>query len=87
MEHDIINIEPLAEIFNACDADEGWARGMHQLHDAYIDYLSESLFEDAGTENTISGQYFCGCDVCWTREILSLVVSQVVDACRKGLVR
>ena len=64
-----------------------WAQKMEVGLQDYMASLWDSLdqewesFDDAveSTELTISGQYFCGCDDCVSRETILYLIPHIID--------
>lgn len=67
--------------------DEDWVR---KLQDDFAEYM-ELCWQDATKEledgvefTTISGQPFCGCEVCETRETLAFFIPRILTASQEG---
>jgi hypothetical protein len=55
-----------------------WAEDLQQGLSEYMMTLFNSIDEDVDVD-TLSGQPFCGCDVCEYREILSYVTPIIIN--------
>lgn len=67
--------------------DEKWAEQLSKDYDDYMWSCESSVDgEEPDDFTTLSGQPFCGCSTCYTREQLLFLVPRVIDAYKKGLV-
>ena len=62
-----------------------------ELEDEYTTYMANcestidsDFYEENNDFQTLSGQPFCGCDVCYTREQLFFLVPRIIDAYKTG---
>jgi len=66
--------------------DPEWAQELEKGVEEYTDMLLEAVFD--GTEDeigeTLSGEPFCGCPVCFWREALFYLVPRIIDAYEEG---
>lgn len=70
--------------------DQAWAQ---ELQAGVAEYLDELIFgvdadydDDEEPRDTETGLPFCGCDVCYWREVLAYVTPRVMLAAEKGQV-
>lgn len=64
--------------------DVEWAREMeHALEDYMMDCFS-SLDDDDENFETVSGEPFCGCGTCESREQLFFVAPKIIKAFQEG---
>ena len=62
--------------------DKDWAEELQQGVDEYIDKLQSWYVygEEEGEEpEPISGQPYCGCEVCYWREVLAFVAPRIMN--------
>ena len=66
--------------------DEKWAEDLQERLDLYMDQLAESV-NDEDPENsfeTLSGEYFCGCSNCYSRESLTFIANEILLGAQSG---
>lgn len=66
--------------------DEKWAEDLQERFDLYMDQLAECV-DNEDPENsfeTLSGELYCGCSVCYTREIITFVSKEVLLGAQSG---
>lgn len=65
--------------------DEKWASEVQAGLSEYIDNLIYGVDSDEEEyHETESGQPFCGCDVCYWREVLTYATSRILEGQRQG---
>jgi hypothetical protein len=57
--------------------DEKWAEELQTNVEEYLMLLQDSIDEDEDME-TLSGQPYCGCNVCYFREMLFFIAPKVM---------
>jgi len=57
--------------------DEKWAEELQTNVEEYLMLLQDSIDEDEDME-TLSGQLYCGCNVCYFREMLFFIAPKVM---------
>lgn len=57
--------------------DEKWAEELQANVEEYLMLLQDSIDEDEDME-TLSGQPYCGCNVCYFREMLFFVSPKIM---------
>jgi tRNA G10 N-methylase Trm11 len=69
--------------------DEAWAK---KLEEDFETYMSECMeFADADEseldENfeTVSGEPYCGCSTCYSREVIMFLMPRIIDAYKAGI--
>jgi hypothetical protein len=62
--------------------DEDWGDGLQRGHDEYMDLLYASSEEEPIAD--ITGEPFCGCDVCERRASWSYLLIHGIEAYREG---
>jgi hypothetical protein len=65
--------------------DTDWAKELERDYADYINACFESLEEDEEFE-TITGQIFCGCEACCSREQLCFLTPRIIRAYKEGKV-
>lgn len=65
--------------------DTAWAKDLEQSYEAYMEKCFDSVEEDIEFQ-TLSGDIFCGCQTCITREQLFFLVPKIIEGYKKGLV-
>ena len=63
-----------------------WSRELERDFQEYIFACEESIDEEEHFA-TLSGEYFCGCSVCYTREQLFFLTPRIIEAYEKGFVK
>ena len=63
--------------------DEKWASEVQAGLSDYIDNLIYGV-DDEEPLDTESGHLFCGCDVCYWREVLTYTTSRILEGQRQG---
>lgn len=66
--------------------DESWAKQLEASLSEYVDALLSGVDDDTSQTDTETGQVFCGCDVCYWREILAYVTPRIIDGFLNGQV-
>lgn len=61
------------------------------LEDQYTTYMANcestidaEMYDETNDFQTLSGQPFCGCDVCYIREQLFFLVPRIIEAYKTG---
>lgn len=84
-------MDPSALVFDTFTADAEWAEKLDRNVNDTIGHLmdlvdgEEDGISEGGIE-TPSGEPFCGCETCVTREIIVLTIAATLDGVREGLV-
>ena len=65
--------------------DTGWARNLEFEYVEYINACFESIEEDEHFA-TLSGEPFCGCETCCSREQLCFLTPKIIKAYKEGKV-
>lgn len=63
--------------------DEKWAEEVQAGLSEYIDTLIYGIDED-DQPDTETGMIFCGCDVCYWREVLAYATTRILDGQKQG---
>lgn len=66
-----------------------WSQQLEVAYNAYMESLYEHIDWSEGEpepEPTLSGEPFCGCDTCWTREQLYFLVPYIITGYLEGKV-
>ena len=63
-----------------------WSRQLERDYSEYIFACEESIDEEEHF-GTLSGEYFCGCSVCYTREQLFFLTPKIIEGYKKGFVK
>lgn len=65
--------------------DQNWAKNLEAEYEDYM-WNCESAVdgEEEDDFTTLSGQPFCGCQTCYTREQLMFLVPRIVQALKEG---
>jgi len=65
--------------------DTSWSKTLEQTFEGYI-WNCESIIDGEEPDNftTLSGEPFCGCSTCYTREQLFFLVPQIIRAYKEG---
>lgn len=66
-----------------------WSKELEQAYECYQDSLYEHIDWQEGEpepEPTLSGEPFCGCTTCWTREQLYFLVPKIISGYLNGKV-
>ena len=63
-----------------------WARNLEIGLDEYINDCLESVDNDDWTFETVTGEPFCGCSDCYTRETVLWLMPRIIDAYRAGII-
>lgn len=58
--------------------DELAVKRVEEMLGNYLDYLQNSVDEE-GDHETITGEVYCGCDTCYMRETLALLVPMIAE--------
>ena len=66
--------------------DEKWAEALQKEFSEYIFKCYETVDEDVEGFETVSGQPFCGCEVCEGREAIMWLMPRLIDAYRDGII-
>jgi hypothetical protein len=66
--------------------DVPWTQQLEKDYEDYIDACTETLYdEDDSVEfKTISGEPFCGCSTCYTREQLVFLIPRISEGLNEG---
>jgi len=62
-----------------------WAMKLQADLEEYMDACVDSVDDDEEIE-TVSEEPFCGCNVCYYREIIMWLVPEIIDAYRAGII-
>jgi hypothetical protein len=65
---------------------EEWSQELERGYESYMFSLLDGIDDEEDEIKTISGEPFCGCDTCMTRETLTYLIPRILDAHEKGLV-
>ena len=65
--------------------DTDWARDLERDYTDYINACFESIDEEEEFA-TLTGEPFCGCEVCCSREQLSFLTPRIIRAYKEGKV-
>lgn len=65
--------------------DSEWAKNLQDKYEEYM-WNCESVIdgEEPDTFTPLSGEPFCGCSTCYTREQLFFLVPQIIKAYKEG---
>ena len=65
--------------------DEQWAKDLESKYEEYL-WDCESSIDGEESENftTLSGEPFCGCTTCYSREQLFFLVPKIIKAYKEG---
>lgn len=73
--------------------DEAWSQDISQKFSDYMENCSELIFcpelpldEPESTFQTESGEPYCGCSDCDTREVLFFLIPRILEAYKEGKV-
>lgn len=73
--------------------DDQWAKELEESYENYIWECEEHIDYDPSDERiaeepkpTLSGEPFCGCATCYTREQLFFLVPRIIKAYKEGKV-
>lgn len=58
--------------------DQAWAEDVQERFDLYMDFLAESMDDPENSCETLSGEIYCGCSVCYTREAITFIAKEVL---------
>ena len=64
--------------------DEAWASEFQAGLSNYIDSLLYSIDDEDTEIDPESGEAFCGCDVCYWREVLFYATPRLLQASKEG---
>jgi hypothetical protein len=64
--------------------DVPWTQQLEQDYEDYIDACSESVDEEDSNFQTLSGEPFCGCSTCYTREQLVFLIPRISEGLNEG---
>ena len=67
--------------------DDAWAQKLESDYETYM-FNCESVVdgEEPDDFTTISGEPFCGCTTCYTREQLFFLIPRIIEASQNGQV-
>jgi hypothetical protein len=70
---------------------EEWATNLQHKFGEYMSLCYEYAYAEDDTEllsefTTVSGQPFCGCDICEQREALMFLIPEIIDAYKAGII-
>jgi len=67
--------------------DDAWAKKLETEYEEYM-WNCESMVDGEEPDDfvTLSGEPFCGCSTCYTREQLFFLIPRIIDASQKGQV-
>ena len=65
--------------------DEAWAKKLEQEYEEYM-WACESVIDGEEPDGfvTLSGEPYCGCNTCYTREQLFFLTPRIIDAYSNG---
>lgn len=63
-----------------------WSEYLEREYTNYMDNCESLIDDDENGFVTLSGQPFCGCDVCYVREQLFFLVPRIIHAYKEGKV-
>ena len=65
--------------------DENWAKNLETAHEDYM-WNCEASVDGEEPDNfvTLSGEPFCGCGTCFTREQLFFLTPRIIKAYKEG---
>jgi len=67
--------------------DNEWVKQLQTDFEFYLDKCSEQVYEDTADDfKTLSGEPFCGCNVCETRETLFFLIPRLLTGAEEGKV-
>lgn len=69
--------------------DEVWIADLQKQITQYTDSLYDQLYDEEPGEDfteTLSGEPFCGCDVCFWRETLTVLIPELILGYQGGKV-
>lgn len=68
--------------------DDAWAKDLETKYDEYM-WSCESVVdgEEPDDFTTLSGEPFCGCSTCYTREQLFFLVPRIIRAYKNGIIK
>jgi hypothetical protein len=65
--------------------DSGWSQALESAYEEYLwDCESSIDGEESDDFETLSGEPFCGCTTCYTREQLFFLVPRIIKAYNEG---
>ena len=65
--------------------DQDWAKNLETAYEEYV-WQCEALIdgEEADDFTPLSGEPFCGCTTCYTREQLFFLIPRIISAYKEG---
>ena len=66
--------------------DEKWAEELQQGLEEYLMFCQDSVDEDEEFE-TLSGLPYCGCSVCYYREMLTFMAPKIITGEKEGRIQ
>ena len=64
--------------------DVPWTKQLEEDYEEYLGKCFDSLEEDDEEFQTLSGDIFCGCQTCITREQLFFLVPKIIQGYKEG---
>lgn len=65
-----------------------WSQDLEDQYTAYManceSTIDSDMYDETNDFETLSGQPFCGCDVCYIREQLFFLVPRIIEAYKTG---
>lgn len=69
---------------------EEWARNLEDKFGAYMSMCYEFAYDEGDSPleefTTVSGEPFCGCDVCEQRETIMFLIPEIIEAYKAGII-
>ena len=65
--------------------DPAWAEALETSLSEYIADCYDSVYDDDEDFETISGQPFCGCSTCDSRETIMFLIPRIIYAYKEGI--
>jgi hypothetical protein len=63
-----------------------WAASLQNRFEEYMDECFEAVDGDVEQFQTVSGELYCGCSTCFSREAIMWLMPEIVDAYRAGII-
>lgn len=72
--------------FDGISFNSEWCEGLELQFHQYMDRMMSAAYEDDPDYEGASGQPFCGCETCVTREILAFLLPRIARGFDSGFV-